>query len=58
MTRDLALSLLRSGDDGDSILRILDVISNPLEMDLDVISNPLEMDLDDALEPTLEEIHF
>jgi hypothetical protein len=31
MTRDLAISLLRSGNDGDSILQILETIANPAD---------------------------
>ena len=45
MTRELALSLLRSGNDGDSILQILETIASG----------------DDAApagEPTLQEVQF
>ena len=44
MTRDLALSLLRAGTDGDSILQILETIVAPED--------------GDAAAPTLEEIQF
>jgi hypothetical protein len=43
MTRDLALSLLRSGNDGDEILSILETIAAPESGD------PA---------PTLEEVQF
>jgi len=43
MTRDLALSLLRAGTDGDSILQILETIVAPEG---------------GAAEPTAEEIQF
>jgi hypothetical protein len=43
MTRDLALSLLRSGNDGDEILSILETIAAPESND------PA---------PTLEEVQF
>ena len=33
MTRDLALSLLHQGTNGDSILKILDTITNDVEQD-------------------------
>ena len=44
MTRDLALALLRSGNDGDSILQILETIAAD--------------DAAPAGEPTLEEVQF
>ena len=44
MTRELALSLLRQGNDGDSILQILESIAAPAESD--------------GAEPTAEEIQF
>jgi hypothetical protein len=44
MTRDLAISLLRSGNDGDSILQILETIASD-----DSISNA---------EPTADPIDF
>jgi len=43
MTRDLALSLLRQGTNGDSILQILETIANPS---------------DDSAQPTAEPIQF
>ena len=43
MTRELALSLLRQGNDGDSILQILETIAAPE---------------DGTAEPTAEEIQF
>lgn len=43
MTRELALSLLRQGNDGDSILQILESIAAPES---------------DGAEPTAEEIQF
>lgn len=44
MTRDLALSLLRQGTKGDSILQILETIANPSD--------------NDAAQPTAEPIQF
>ena len=44
MTRELALSLLRSGNDGDSILQILETIAAD--------------DTSSAAEPTLQEVQF
>jgi len=43
MTRELALSLLRAGNDGAQILQILETIASPE---------------DDATEPTDQEIQF
>jgi hypothetical protein len=43
MTRELALSLLRSGNNGDQILQILETIAAPEDNDA---------------EPTAEEIQF
>lgn len=43
MTRDLALSMLRSGNDGAEILQILETIAAPE---------------DSAIEPTDQEIQF
>ena len=47
MSRDLALSLLRSGNTGDQILQILETISNP-ETDNGMT----------VAEPTLEPLEF
>ena len=44
MTRDLALSLLRSGNDGTQILQILETIAAD--------------DSDAPAEPTLQEVQF
>jgi len=46
MSRDLALSLLRQGNNGDQILQILETIASPAEPELN------------AADPTLEEIQF
>jgi hypothetical protein len=46
MTRELALSLIRAGNTGDEILRILDTIATPDE------------DATPAGEPTLDPIQF
>lgn len=47
MSRDLALSLLRSGNNGDQILQILETITNPEGND----GMPIA-------EPTLEPLEF
>jgi hypothetical protein len=46
MSRDLAISLLRSGNNGEQILQILETIASPAEPELN------------ATDPTLEEIQF
>lgn len=46
MTRDLALSLLRSGNNGDQILQILETIATPEDATVTVA------------EPTLDPIEF
>lgn len=46
MTRDLALSLLRQGDNGSQILQILETISNPSDDD------------STSAQPTAEAIQF
>jgi hypothetical protein len=46
MSRDLAISLLRSGNNGEQILQILETIASPAEPELN------------AADPTLEEIQF
>lgn len=47
MTRELALSLLRQGDNGNSILQILDTLTADVEQ---------ESNNNDA--PTLQEVQF
>lgn len=49
MTRDLALSLLRSGNNGDQILQILDTL---------VLGDSVDECDEDGADPTLDAIDF
>jgi hypothetical protein len=42
MTRDLALSLLRSGNNGDEILQILETIASPEDSAAEPTADPIQ----------------
>ncbi len=42
MTRDLALSLLRSGSNGDEILQILETIATPEDESAQPTADPIQ----------------